>query len=213
MTFEWPPHLCTPHIQLSVRSLSNEFQTQIQTLRPGRISNSLKKRANIVQSKCAKLLETYSERLTAVITAKGDSNMYWLRGVNTYVNEIFLYFIFNKRAKMSKNMFSCCHYWILCVEGWEKKPIVSILNSGLNTTKCGTRGMNASEGTVYLHSYLNDLVPLSIILVMVLPAYRHTDLTHYCHLLFTAYSFLASLFLFFIPFDLIFNSALLSTDP
>jgi hypothetical protein len=74
-------------------------------------------------------------------------------------------------------------------------------------------GMNASEGTVYLHSYLNYLVPLSIILVMVLPAYRHTDLTHYCHLLFTAYSFLASLFLFFIPFDLIFNSALLSTDP
>ena len=42
----------------------------------------------IVQSRCAKLLETYPERLTAVKAAKGDSNMYWLRGVIKYVNEI-----------------------------------------------------------------------------------------------------------------------------
>jgi hypothetical protein len=32
--------------------------------------------ANMVQSKGAKLLETYPERLTALIAAKGDSNMY-----------------------------------------------------------------------------------------------------------------------------------------
>ena len=31
--------------------------------------------ANIVQSRCAKLFETYSKRLTAVIAAKGDPNM------------------------------------------------------------------------------------------------------------------------------------------
>jgi hypothetical protein len=35
-------------------------------------------------------LETYPERLTAVISAKGASTKYWLWGVNTYVNEIFL---------------------------------------------------------------------------------------------------------------------------
>ena len=32
--------------------------------------------ASIVQSRCAKLLETYPERLTAVITATHNSNMY-----------------------------------------------------------------------------------------------------------------------------------------
>ena len=32
----------------------------------------------------SKRLETYPERLTAVIAAEGDSNMYWLRGVNAY---------------------------------------------------------------------------------------------------------------------------------
>ena len=31
-------------------------------------------------------LAIYSERLTAVIAAKGDSKMYWIRGVNSYVN-------------------------------------------------------------------------------------------------------------------------------
>jgi hypothetical protein len=34
-------------------------------------------------------LETYPERLTAVIAAKGDSNMYRLRGVNTHANVYF----------------------------------------------------------------------------------------------------------------------------
>jgi hypothetical protein len=38
-------------------------------------------------------------------------------GVNTYVKEIFICFIFNKFAKMSKNMFSLCHYGVLCVDG------------------------------------------------------------------------------------------------
>ena len=52
-----------------------------------------------------KFLEIYPESLTAVITAKGASTKYWFRGVNSYVNLIFLYFIFNKCAKMSKNMF------------------------------------------------------------------------------------------------------------
>ena len=37
-------------------------------------------------------------------------------GMNTYVNEIFLYFIFNKLANISKNTFSLCHYGLLCVD-------------------------------------------------------------------------------------------------
>ena len=49
MIFEWLPHLCAPHIQLSVRSLSREgeFQTQIQPQRPGRFSNASQRRAPI----------------------------------------------------------------------------------------------------------------------------------------------------------------------
>jgi hypothetical protein len=42
--------------------------------------------ANIVESKNAKFLETNPEKLTAVITDKGDSNMYLLKGMNVYVN-------------------------------------------------------------------------------------------------------------------------------
>jgi hypothetical protein len=48
--------------------------------------------------------------------AKCDSNMYRLRGVNTYVNEIFLYFIFNTFENISKNMFYLSNYGALCVD-------------------------------------------------------------------------------------------------
>ena len=71
-----------------------------------------------------KFLETYPERITAVITAKGDSNMYWLRDVNTYVNEIFLYFIINNFGNISKIMFSICHYGVLSVDGQEKNRYI-----------------------------------------------------------------------------------------
>ncbi|KAK6308683.1 hypothetical protein J4Q44_G00201460 [Coregonus suidteri] len=36
------------------------------------------------------------------------------KGLNTYVNKVFL--IFNTFAKMSKNLFSLCHYGVLCVD-------------------------------------------------------------------------------------------------
>jgi hypothetical protein len=32
------------------------------------------------------------------------------KGLNTYVNKLFLFFIFNAFAKMSKNLFSLCHF-------------------------------------------------------------------------------------------------------
>ena len=34
-----------------------------------------------------------------------------------YVNEIFMYFIFNKYENISKNMFLLCRYGVLCVDG------------------------------------------------------------------------------------------------
>ena len=40
-----------------------------------------------------KLWENYSERLKAVIAAKGASTKYWLRGVNIYVNSISVFYI------------------------------------------------------------------------------------------------------------------------
>ena len=60
--------------------------------------------ANVAQSRCEKLLEIYQEELTAVIPAIGASTKYSLRGGNTYVNVIFLYFIFNT-------------FVIMCVDG------------------------------------------------------------------------------------------------
>ena len=56
------------------------------------------------------ILATYPERLTAVIAAKDAST------VNTYVNEIFLYLIFNTFVKIHKNMLPLCHYGVLCVD-------------------------------------------------------------------------------------------------
>ena len=47
--------------------------------------------------------------LTAVIAAKGDSNMYWLRGVNTLVNKIS---VFNLKILNSKNLL------VMCVDVW-----------------------------------------------------------------------------------------------
>ena len=45
--------------------------------------------ANITQSRCAKLVETYPNRLTAVIAVTGASTKYQLRGVDTYPTKIF----------------------------------------------------------------------------------------------------------------------------
>jgi hypothetical protein len=71
-----------------------------------------------------------------VIIAKGASTKYWLRGVNTYVNETFLYLIFNRLDKNSKNMFSLCQYRVLCVDGGEQNILwhkTCNKSRGLNT--------------------------------------------------------------------------------
>ena len=56
----------------------------------------------IPKSKCAELVVLYLWRLEAVITARGASTKYWVKGLNTYVNVIFQFFLFNKFAKISK---------------------------------------------------------------------------------------------------------------
>jgi hypothetical protein len=53
---------------------------------------------NIVQSRCANLLETWPKRLTALITAKRVSNMHCLRGwilIKIYKYISFFYFDIN----------------------------------------------------------------------------------------------------------------------
>ena len=37
-------------------------------------------------------------------------------GLNTYVNKVFLFFICNKFATISKNLFYLSHYGVLCVD-------------------------------------------------------------------------------------------------
>ena len=40
------------------------------------------------------------------------------RCLNTYVNKVFLFFILKKCTNISKNLFSLCHYGVLCVDWW-----------------------------------------------------------------------------------------------
>ena len=65
-------------------------------------------------------LETYPERLTAVIAAKDASTKYWLGGVNTCINKIFLRFIFNKLANIFyKHVFTSSLWGVVC--RWVRK--------------------------------------------------------------------------------------------
>jgi hypothetical protein len=38
------------------------------------------------------------------------------KGLNTYVNKVYLVLIFNTFANISKNKFLVCHYGVLCVD-------------------------------------------------------------------------------------------------
>ena len=51
-----------------------------------------------------------------VIAAKGVSKKYSVKVLNIYVNVIFQFFILNKLAQISKNLFLLCHYGVLCVD-------------------------------------------------------------------------------------------------
>jgi hypothetical protein len=49
--------------------------------------------------RCAKLVASYPRRLEAVIAAKGATTKSCVKGLNTYVNVIFQFFICNTFAK------------------------------------------------------------------------------------------------------------------
>jgi hypothetical protein len=68
------------------------------------------------QSRCAKLVASYPKRLEAVINAKGASTKYGVKGLNTYVNVIFQFFLFNKFTDIIKILFSLCHYEVRHVD-------------------------------------------------------------------------------------------------
>ena len=71
---------------------------------------------NIPKCRFAKLVTSDPRRLEAVITSKGASTKYWVKGPVTYVNVIFQFLFFNKFAKMSKILFLLCHYGVLSVD-------------------------------------------------------------------------------------------------
>ena len=63
----------------------------------------------LAKDRCTKLVASNAKRLEAVIDAKGAATKY-------YVHIIFSFFISNKFANILKNLFSCCHFGVLCVE-------------------------------------------------------------------------------------------------
>ena len=70
----------------------------------------------IHKSRCAKLVTSYPSRLEAV----NALTEYWVKGVNTYVNMIFKFFLFNKLFKQcikSSFCFVIMGHWVLIDEG------------------------------------------------------------------------------------------------
>ena len=89
----------------------------VQRRSPSNLTGSAEKNSRKSQkSRCAKLVASYPRRLEAVIAAKGASTKYCVKGLNTYVNVIFQFFFFNKCVKISKILFSFCHYRVLSVD-------------------------------------------------------------------------------------------------
>lgn len=54
-------------------------------------------------------------RLKAIITAKGVSTKYCIKGLSTYVTMMFQFFIFNTFAKMFKSCFCFVSMWY-CIQ-------------------------------------------------------------------------------------------------
>jgi hypothetical protein len=65
--------------------------------------------------RCAKLVASNPRRVEAVITAKGASTKYRVKGLNTYVNVIFMFLIcYTFAKKKRKKMFALSLWGILC---------------------------------------------------------------------------------------------------
>ena len=79
----------------------------------------------------AKLVASYTRRLEVVITAKGASKKYWVKGLNTYVNVIFQLFVLNTFAKIFQPVLTLSLWGIGCI------LMRDIFERGCNVTKCG----------------------------------------------------------------------------
>ena len=86
----------------------------------------------IPKSRFAKLATSCPRRLQAVIASKGDSTKNWVKGLNTYINVIFQFFLFNTFAKISKILFLLSHYGVWSVELWGNKMNLNYFS----ITKC-----------------------------------------------------------------------------
>ncbi len=56
----------------------------------------------------------HTQKDSAVIAAKGASTKYSVKGLNTYVNVIFQFFLFNKSTDIPKILCSLCHWGTEC---------------------------------------------------------------------------------------------------
>ena len=63
--------------------------------------------------RCARLAASYPRRLKAVITAKGVSTKYWVKGLNTYVNAIFQ-LKFLEISNKKQHVFALSLWGIVC---------------------------------------------------------------------------------------------------
>ena len=111
---EWPSK--SPDLN-TTEHLWRDLKIAVQRRSPSAEKNGIN---GIPKYRCAKLLASIPRRLKAVITAKGASTKYWVKGLNTYV-KCDLSFLLYTFAKLSKNLFLLCHYVIVCVGWWGKK--------------------------------------------------------------------------------------------
>ncbi len=117
-------------------------------IQPGWAWTILPRRMGETSKRCAKLVGSFPRRPEAAIAAKGALTKYWVKGLNTYGNAVFQFFMFNTFTKHSKNLFLPCHCGVLCVDWWEKK--IKWIHFRSETTKYGKleRVWKFSECTV-----------------------------------------------------------------
>ncbi|CDQ73994.1 unnamed protein product [Oncorhynchus mykiss] len=110
---EWPSQ--SPDLN-PIEHLWRDFKIAVQRCSPSKLTDleriCREKWEKLPNYRCAKIVASYPRRLKAVITAKGASTKYWVKGLNTSVNVIRLFFFIH----LQKNKFVLCHYGVLCID-------------------------------------------------------------------------------------------------
>ena len=103
-------------------NISGDLKIAVQQRSPANLTElengDCRKWVKLTKYRCVKLVASYPRSLNAVIAAKGASTKYRVKGLNTYVNVISVFF-----AKCSKNLFLLRNYGVLCVDWWGEKSI------------------------------------------------------------------------------------------